>query len=256
MDFLEKILAEKVLEVEKMPLEMLQPQPQRPSFKAYVKAHPENVQVIGEVKRASPSKGDINVDVDILAQAQAYQKAGVAAISVLTDPVFFKGTIADLKQIAAVVEVPILCKDFIIDQKQLIRAKNAGASLVLLIVAALSEEKLRELYQQALDLDLEVLVETHDQEELAVALTLSEAIIGVNNRNLKTFEVSLSTSVALGNTAHQQIFVSESGFKTSEDVKQISDNYQAVLVGETLMRVQNPQAKVQELQVARKGVQV
>lgn len=251
MDFLEKILKEKRLEVAAMPLEGVQEMHKRPSFKTYVKEHPQQVQVIGEVKRASPSKGDINVNVDILAQAKQYEVAGVAAISVLTDPVFFKGSIDDLRQIAQEVNVPLLCKDFIIDEEQLIRAKNSGASIVLLIVAALTKEELMTLYEQAQALGLEVLVETHNEEELAIALELPEAIIGVNNRNLRTFDVTIATSEALGHYKGQHVFVSESGFKTAEDVQRIAKDYQAVLVGETLMRADDPQVKVQELMVPR-----
>lgn len=251
MDFLTKILQEKKVEVAAMPLESLKEMPQRSSFKEYLRQHPDEMQVIGEVKRASPSKGDINLEVDILQQAKMYEEAGVAAISVLTDPVFFKGSIEDLRQIAQVVQVPLLCKDFIIDEKQLIRAKNSGASIVLLIVADLAETRLKELYTKALELNLEVLVETHNEEELNIAMQLPEAIIGVNNRNLKTFEVSLNTSEKLAKLLDDHLFVSESGFKEAIDVTRVAPNYQAVLVGETLMRAEDPGKKVQELKVKR-----
>lgn len=251
MDFLTKILQEKKAEVAAMPLESIEEMPQRPSFKEYLQQHPDEMQVIGEVKRASPSKGDINLEVDILQQAKMYEEAGVAAISVLTDPVFFKGSIEDLRQIAQVVQVPLLCKDFIIDEKQLIRAKNSGASIVLLIVADLTEARLKELYTKALELNLEVLVETHNEEELNIAMQLPEAIIGVNNRNLKTFEVSLNTSEKLAKLLDDHLFVSESGFKEAADVTRVAPNYQAVLVGETLMRAEDPGKKVQELKVKR-----
>ena len=142
MNFLEKILAEKAIEVENMPLEEVNQVKTRPSFYETVKKNPEKVHLLGEIKRASPSKGNINTKIDILAQAKKYQTAGVSGISVLTDEVFFKGSIEDLKSVSEVVDVPLLCKDFIIDQKQLIRAKNAGASMILLIVAALTKEKL------------------------------------------------------------------------------------------------------------------
>lgn len=126
MDFLTKILAAKEKEIAALPLEQVVPRPKRPSFYQLVKENPQQIHVIGELKRASPSKGDINVTVDFLQQARAYQEAGVSAISVLTDSVFFKGSIADLQAVAQAVTVPILCKDFILDQKQLVRAKNAG----------------------------------------------------------------------------------------------------------------------------------
>ncbi|MTD40165.1 indole-3-glycerol phosphate synthase TrpC [Erwinia sp. CPCC 100877] len=252
MDFLEKILQAKEKEVAAMPLETLQPLRCTYSFYQRVKEQPQHMHIIGEVKRASPSKGDIRLSVDICEQALAYEQAGVTAISVLTDELFFKGSIEDLRQVVKQVTLPVLCKDFIIDEKQLIRARNAGATMVLLIVAALSEQKLNELYAQALGLGLEVLMEVHNEQELAVAQQLNARIIGVNNRNLKTFEVAIEVSERL---AEQQtdaaVYISESGFSTGEQVAQVKANYQAVLVGESLMRSGNPQAKVQELRVKR-----
>ena len=252
MDFLEAILLEKRKEVAKMPLESVQPLRETSSFYDRVKSNPEKMQIIGEVKRASPSKGVINLDVDVIQQAKSYQEAGVQAISVLTDPVFFKGTIEDLRQVAEQVTIPVLCKDFIIDEKQLIRARNAGATIVLLIVAALSLEALTDLYKKAEALGLEILVEVHDAEELAIAEQLSAKLIGVNNRNLKTFEVSIVVSKALGKKqTTEAVYISESGFSTAEQVAQVTENYQAVLVGEGLMREKTPQEKVKELQVIR-----
>lgn len=252
MDFLATILEKKAEEVAQLPEMDVQTKTKRPSFYQTVKASPETVHLIGETKRASPSKGDIKTDVDILAQTKAYEAGGVSAISVLTDEVFFKGTIDDLRAVAQVVKLPILCKDFIIDERQLVRAKNAGASIVLLIVAALTEERLSELYQAAIGLGLEVLVETHNQEELEAAHRIGAQIIGVNNRDLTTFEVTIATSEALAQPASERIYISESGFKTGADVQRIAKDYQAVLVGETLMRAENIAEKIQELRVARK----
>ncbi|MHC5227968.1 indole-3-glycerol phosphate synthase TrpC [Enterococcus sp. LJL99] len=252
MDFLETILLEKRKEVAQMPLETVQPLRETTSFYDRVKANPTKMQIIGEVKRASPSKGAINLDVDVIQQAKSYEAADVQAISVLTDPVFFKGTIEDLRQVTEQVSVPVLCKDFIIDEKQLIRARNAGATIVLLIVAALSLEELTDLYKKAEALGLEILVEVHDAEELAIAEQLSAKLIGVNNRNLKTFEVTIAVSQALGEKqTTEAVYISESGFSTAEQVAQVTENYQAVLVGEGLMREKTPQEKVKELQVAR-----
>lgn len=251
MDFLTRILQEKEKEIAGMPLEAVREVPERPSFKEYLRHHRNKVQVIGEVKRASPSKGDINVEVDIVRQAKLYEDAGAGAISVLTDPVFFKGSIEDLRAIAEAVRLPLLCKDFILDARQLVRAKNSGASIVLLIAADLTPGKLRELYEEALALGLEVLVETHDEAELALALTLTEAIIGVNNRNLKTFEVDIAVSERLAEKLAGRVCISESGFKTAEDVLRIAKDYQAVLAGETLMRSDDPKEKIRELKVAR-----
>lgn len=252
MDFLETILFEKRKEVAQMPLETVQPLRETMSFYDRVKANPIKMQIIGEVKRASPSKGAINLDVDVIQQAKSYEAAGVQAISVLTDPVFFNGTIEDLRQVTEQVSVPVLCKDFIIDEKQLIRARNAGATIVLLIVSALSLEKLIDLYKKAEALGLEILVEVHDAEELMIAEELSAKLIGVNNRNLKTFEVTIAVSQALGEKqTTEAVYISESGFSTAEQVAQVTENYQAVLVGEGLMREKTPQEKVKELQVVR-----
>lgn len=251
MDFLETILAAKKTEIENLAPVQQTINKKRPSFYQYVKNHPEKTQIIAEIKRASPSKGAINLSVDPLEQAKIYEKAGVAAISVLTDPVYFKGAIQDLADVAAIVDLPLLCKDFIISKQQIDRAKMAGASLILLIVAALEPANLKELYNYAESLGLEILVETHNAEELALAKSLPAKIIGVNNRNLKTFEVNLETSLALGEKDNATIYISESGFKTAEDVAQVKENYQAVLVGETLMKAENIPKKIQELQVMR-----
>jgi indole-3-glycerol phosphate synthase len=252
MNFLEKIIQVKAKEVANMPLEALQPLRSTYSFYQRVKEQPEYMHIIGEVKRASPSKGDIHLSVDICEQALAYEQAGVTAISVLTDEQFFKGSIEDLRQVAKRVTIPVLCKDFIIDKKQLVRARNAGATMVLLIVAALSRTKLKELYDQARDLELEVLMEVHNETELAIAQQLDAQLIGVNNRDLKTFEVTIEVS---RNLAEQQttdaVYISESGFATGEQVAQVKAGYQGVLVGESLMRSGEPQAKVQELRVKR-----
>ncbi|WP_202065615.1 indole-3-glycerol phosphate synthase TrpC [Enterococcus sp. BWB1-3] len=252
MDFLEKILLEKEKEVSGMELENLQPLRVTESFDARVKNHPEHIHVIGEIKRASPSKGIINLNVDSVKQAKDYEKAGVSAISVLTDEVFFKGSIDILREVAEAVSVPVLCKDFIIDEKQLIRARNAGATMVLLIVAALTEEHLKQLLEKAQKLGLEVLVEVHNLAELAIAEKLGVPLIGVNNRNLKTFEVSVGTSIELGKKqTTKAVYISESGFETGEQVEKIAQHYQGILVGETLMKAADSQEKVRELQVMR-----
>ncbi|WP_207695236.1 indole-3-glycerol phosphate synthase [Enterococcus sp. DIV0212c] len=252
MDFLEKIINEKKQEVKGMPLETVQPLRETYSFYQQVKDYPEKMHIIGEVKRASPSKGAINLSVNVIEQAKAYEQAGVTAISVLTDEVFFKGSIEDLRQVTSEVNIPVLCKDFIIDEKQLIRARNAGATIILLIVSALSKQKLAELYQKATALGLEVLVEVHDKEELRIAEVLSAQLIGVNNRNLKTFGVSIGVSQTLGEKQKTDaVYISESGFSTSEQVALVKENYQAVLVGEGLMRENDPKDKVKALQVLR-----
>lgn len=251
MDFLTRILLEKEKEVENLTAVQAVNAKTRPSFYQAVKDHPEKMHVIGEIKRASPSKGTINEHVDILKQAKEYERAGVSAISVLTDPIFFKGRINDLAAITQVVDVPVLCKDFIIDERQLDRAKQAGASIVLLIVAALPVTRLSELYQGAKERGLEVLVEVHDENELRQAQAIGAKIIGVNNRNLKTFKVSLQTSVNLAQPVDETVYISESGFKTAEDVEKVKHAYHGILVGETLMRAKDPAITIAELQVNR-----
>lgn len=253
MDFLTTILAEKRLEIAQLPANQGSPNipTARPSFYEIVRNNPTKMHVIGEIKRASPSKGAIHPTVDVVTQATTYEAAGVSAISVLTDPLFFKGSIDDLRTVAEVVSVPLLCKDFILDVKQLIRAKAAGASIVLLIVAALTQAELEQLYQQAIELGLEVLVETHDLDELLRAQAIGAHLIGVNNRHLKTFDVTIATSEQLAPPADNRVYISESGFRTAADVARITAHYHAVLVGETLMRASQPGSKVQELQVKR-----
>lgn len=252
MDFLENIINEKEQEVKAMPLEEVQPLRKTYSFYHQVKENPRTMHIIGEVKRASPSKGAINLSVDVIEQAKAYEQAGVTAISVLTDEFFFKGSIEDLRKVASHVNIPVLCKDFIISEKQLIRARNAGATMVLLIVSALSKQKLEDLYKQAIALNLEVLVEVHDEQELAVAESLQAQLIGVNNRNLKTFDVSIEASQTLGGKqTTTAVYISESGFSNRQQVALVKENYQAILVGEGLMRENDPKEKVQELQVLR-----
>ncbi|GFH39712.1 indole-3-glycerol phosphate synthase TrpC [Pseudolactococcus insecticola] len=251
-DFLEKILAEKALEVAQMPDETPGKVRQVKGFVTRLKENPDQLQVIGEVKRASPSLGAINLDVDVLEQAKSYEKAGVSAISVLTDPVFFKGNIDDLRLVAKNVDIPVLNKDFIIDKKQIARAVNSGATIVLLIVAALSESDLKELYDYAASLGLEVLVEVHNAEELAIAHSINAELIGVNNRNLKTFEVDIQNSLELVPLQkNDRFYISESGIKSAVEADQVANDFRAVLVGEALMKDGNPIVAAKNLQVAR-----
>jgi indole-3-glycerol phosphate synthase len=178
--------------------------------------------LIAEVKKASPSAGTIAVDFDPIAIAKQYNAAGVSAISVLTDEKFFQGSLQYLSQIRRVVDVPVLRKDFIVHEVQIFEAVIAGADAVLLIVAALTQDELKHLLEVALTYQLDVLVEVHDRGELDRALATDARIIGVNNRNLRTFEV---------------ILVSESGIKTPDEAGQVLEwGAEAILVGESLMR--------------------
>ncbi|MCJ1977547.1 indole-3-glycerol phosphate synthase TrpC [Pseudolactococcus paracarnosus] len=251
-NFLDKILAEKRREVDMMVMETPRPVRQTKGFVQRLREDEAFLQVIGEVKRASPSLGAINMTVDVLSQAKSYETAGVSAISVLTDPVFFKGSIDDLRLVADNVSIPVLNKDFIIDKKQIVRAVNSGATIVLLIVACLSESDLKKLYQFAVSLGLEVLVEVHNAPELEVAHRIGADLIGVNNRNLKTFEVSLQNSLDLVSLQQaDRFYISESGIKSHLEAEQVAADFRAVLVGEALMKDGNPTAAAKQLQVKR-----
>ena len=248
--FLPKILEQKALEVAQMPLEDIQPLRQTYRLYDFLQAHPDRLQIIAEVKKASPSMGDINLEVDILQQAKTYEANGAAMISVLTDQVYFKGHLDDLRAISNQVVIPTLNKDFIIDEKQIIRARNAGASVILLIVAALPKERLKELYDYATELGLEVLVETHNREELEIAHRIGARIIGVNNRNLTTFEVDLQTSLDLAEYFQQgPVYISESAIFSGQDAQAVAPHFQGILVGTALMQAENVAEKIKELQI-------
>ncbi|MGE7183040.1 indole-3-glycerol phosphate synthase TrpC [Peribacillus sp. NPDC006672] len=224
----------------------------RPSLVENLKTA-KSIAVIAEIKRASPSKGDIKINVNPIEQALSYERGGAAAISVLTDEVFFKGSIADLRNVSEAIRIPRLCKDFIIDEIQIDRAYQSGATIILLIVAALSKGRLHELYQYAKNKGLEVLTEVHDEAELERALELNAEIIGINNRNLKTFKVDLAVTERLANLLDPKshIFISESGIKTKADVIRVKEaGAKGILVGETLMTSSNLPHTMAELQMS------
>ena len=209
---------------------------QRSLIKALREA--KHVAIISEFKRASPSKGDINLSLDPSEQAKLYARAGASAISVLTDEKGFKGSFSDLKKVREAVDLPILCKDFIVDQIQIEMARSAGADVILLIASALPEEKLAELYEYASEKGLECLVEIHDETDLEKALNIKAAIIGINNRDLKSFEVNLENTEKLGPLVKKAgaLLVSESGMKTMDDiVRAAAAGADGVLIGETFM---------------------
>ncbi|MBO1578146.1 indole-3-glycerol phosphate synthase TrpC [Bacillus sp. XF8] len=212
----------------------------------------KNFTVIAEVKRASPSKGDINLHVDVSKQVKMYEECGAGAVSVLTDEQFFKGSIHDLETARRHSNIPLLCKDFIIDTIQIDRAYEAGADLILLIVAALSKQKLQELYEYVQEIGLEAIVEVHNEAELEVALELNPHVIGINNRNLKTFEVDLSTTEKLGKRLNEKnmLWISESGIHTKEDIMRVKQaGAKGILVGEALMTAPSVQDFFQSLKV-------
>ena len=194
--------------------------------------------VIAEVKRRSPSKGDIAPDLDAAAQARAYEAAGADAISVLTEPDRFGGSLDDLRSVSAAVDLPVLRKDFIVDRGQVWEAADAGAAAVLLIVAILSDERLHDLLIECLDCGLDPLVEVHDLDETRRACRAGCTLVGINNRDLVTLEVDLATTDYLAPALGPCMFpVSESGISTPEDARRAAlSGARALLVGETLVR--------------------
>lgn len=263
MNILNKILEQKKIEVGAL---LEQPDPLanfteklRPSLFERLRKT-DTLQVISEMKRASPSKGLIAEGADPVAQAKTYAEAGAAAISVLTDKTFFKGSFDDLAAVANAVQTPLLCKDFMIDRVQIRFAKASGASIILLIVAALTDEALRDLYSYATGLNLEVLVEVHDLEELERAIAVGAKLIGVNNRDLRTFEVSLERTREIAEAfpfEEEKVLISESGIWTQDDAKAVAAmGASGVLVGESLMRSGDVGTALKSLQVNKAGAPV
>ena len=205
--------------------------------------------LIAEVKKASPSAGIIAANFDPISQARDYERAGAHALSILTDEKYFGGHLSYLDDIRSQVDLPLLRKDFIVHELQVYESVVAGADAILLIVAALDHARLKDLYEIAKGVQLDVLVEVHNLEEMDRALDLGADIIGINNRNLNTFEVNLQTTEELAEEIPSDcVAVSESGIKSAEDVRFVRKaGVNAILVGETLMRANNVAAKVQEL---------
>ncbi|WP_141434232.1 indole-3-glycerol phosphate synthase TrpC [Bacillus sp. 03113] len=252
---LDKIIAEKMKVIEdlKQRKDELKDLPARKKRSFLQKLEAANeLAIIAEFKRASPSKGDINIGLDPREQASSYVKYGADTISVLTDGPFFKGSYADLTAVREVIDAPILCKDFIVDPIQIDFAKKAGADLILLIAAALEEEKLIQLYQYALEQDLEVLIEVHNEEEAEKTFKTGTKLIGVNNRNLKTFDVSLEVTEKLAPSIKSTgaFLISESGMKTIDDVKRVvKAGANGILVGETFMRASDLEKTLTEMKL-------
>jgi indole-3-glycerol phosphate synthase len=265
MNILDTIVEQKKLEVARLPERvlaagdlrdaMLERGEQRDFLAALRKPRHGDIALIAEVKKASPSAGVICPDFDPVRIAKEYEAAGASCLSVLTDEKFFQGSLDYLRQIRAAVKLPLLRKDFIIDERQILEAIEWGADAILLIVAILTDEQLEKFHSLATEAGLAVLVEVHDEAELERALRISPALIGVNNRNLKNFKVDLATTEKLAKrlssspaTRHPSLLVAESGIHTRADVERLKAcDANAILVGESLMRGGDIKLKVREL---------
>jgi len=205
----------------------------------------DGINIIAEFKRRSPSKGMIREGANAIEIARAYHEGGAVAMSVLTEEDYFAGSLDDLRQVKATVDLPVLRKDFMVDEYQVYESAAAGADAILLIVAALDDEALLRLRRLAEDeLQMDALVEVHTSEEMKRAAACGAKLIGVNNRDLRTFEVSLETSVSLAREAPADVLlISESGLKNSADLQRLYHaGYRGFLIGETLMRADDPAA--------------
>lgn len=205
--------------------------------------------VIAEVKKASPSKGVLRPDFRPAEIAASYANAGAACLSVLTDVHFFQGANEYLQQARAACDIPVLRKDFMVDLYQIYEARAMGADCILLIVAALDHGLMAEMEACAHELGMDVLIESHDGEELAAALKLKSRLIGINNRNLRTFDVSLDTTIGLlPNIPQERMVITESGIMAPQDVARMRENnVHAFLVGEAFMRAPDPGAELRKL---------
>jgi len=262
-DILNRILARKVEEITerstRVPLAELSTRiddlPPTRGFAAAIESKIEAgvAAVIAEVKKASPSQGVIRAEFDPAAIARSYEAGGAACLSVLTDADFFQGSEAYLQQARDACALPVLRKDFTIDAYQVYEARVIGADAVLLIVAALGDAALLELALLAAELDLDVLVEVHDEGELERALDIPAPLIGINNRNLRTFVTDLDTTLHLrGRVGNERVLVTESGIHTPGDVARMREaGVGAFLVGEAFMRAPDPGAELARLFFAR-----
>lgn len=258
-DILQKILTRKVEEIaeraRRLPLEELKKRlAEAPAARGFLEAirsrlaagHPA---VIAEVKKASPSKGLLRADFDPAAIARSYERHGATCLSVLTDTDFFQGSDAHLQQARAACALPVLRKDFTVDAYQVYEARALGADAILLIVAALDDARLRQLAALAAELGMDALVEVHDASELERALALPAPLLGINNRNLRTFRTTLTTTLELlRRIPPDRVVVTESGIHAPCDVAQMRGRgVNAFLVGEAFMKAGDPGAKLQEL---------
>lgn len=258
-DILAKILDTKKIEIAtarqmRSEADMLREAKSRKDLRGFARAIEEKIAqgkpaIIAEIKKASPSKGVIRDNFNPVEIASSYAAHGAACLSVLTDVKFFQGSYDYLRQARAACTLPVLRKDFMIDPYQIVHARAIGADCILLIVAALSPQQLREFEGIATELGMDVLVEVHDRAELDIALELKTSLVGINNRNLRSFETSLQTTLDLLSAIPEgKRVVTESGILTADDVQLMRDNdVQAFLVGEAFMRAEEPGVALQDL---------
>lgn len=260
-DILKKIIREKIKEVQRHKDEislyemkdLAMKQDEGPSFlEALVPLSTRPINIIAECKKASPSKGIIQENYDPVALAKSYERGGAAAISVLTDEPFFMGALADLKKVSEAVNIPIMRKDFIIDEYQIWQAKYFGASSFLLLAGTLDRAELQYFVEIGREVAMEPLVECHSEQDLDIALSTDAKIIGINNRNLSTFEVNHEHSKKLFKkivkNSHGRIAVCESGIKSRNDVENLAQTgYKSFLIGEALVRADKPEEFLREL---------
>jgi indole-3-glycerol phosphate synthase len=230
----------------------------RPHALANALSDQNKINIIAEFKRKSPSKGQIRPGADPERIARAYESGGAAAVSVLTEEDYFAGSLDDLRAVRQVITLPLLRKDFIFEAYQVYESAAVGADALLLIVAALDDETLAQLYRLAAEeLLMDVLVEVHTRAEMDRALSIGAKVIGVNNRNLSTFEVSLDTSLQLASMASTDtVLVSESGIESAGDIARMCDQgYRGFLIGEALMRADDPEHALEIFTQRRTGAQ-
>ena len=221
--------------------------PEKRGFAAALQA--PGLQVIAEIKRRSPSRGDLNMGLDPISQAQAYESGGAAAISVLTEPDYFGGSLEDLEAVRGAVSLPVLRKDFIVDRRQVAESRAAGADALLLIVAGLNEATLAALLEECAAVGIEALVEAHNEREATVAIAAGAAIVGINNRDLHTFETDLSVAERVApQLPSAATRVAESGVSSPAGAARMaSAGYDAILVGEALVTTRDPATLIAEL---------
>lgn len=261
MDFLTEIIEKKQVRLRSARVETSAAAMRIRAIDARLQARPHSlihalvnvgcINIIGEIKRASPSRGEISAAADPSALAQAYERGGAIAISVLTEEDYFQGSLDDLRTVRQAVSLPLLRKDFIFDEFQVYEAAAAGADAILLIVAALDDDALRHLRSVAEDeLGMDALIEVHTEAEMQRASDCGATLIGVNNRDLRTFKVSLETSERLIQQApHDVICISESGLQHADDLRRLKElGYKGFLIGEMLMRASDPELALRELQ--------